>query len=125
MYESDDGGAVFHRAGFARDFSTCSANAFAGGVGIVDGEGNVAKSGADFVGCHAPIVGEFNFCMPRILAIAKESEGKFAIGKVFALAQLHAEDIAIKRDAALEIADPQHGVNEVHGRQYTQGFETG
>ena len=77
-------------------------------------QGQVAKGGADLIGIDAPVVGQLNLGVFRILAKANKGQRVFVL-RVFGLAQqLHAHHLGVEVNGALQVAHPQHGVEKSH-----------
>jgi hypothetical protein len=87
----------------------------AGGVGVIHGERDVAVAGADLVLLHAPVVGEFQHRAVCFVLVADEGEGEFALGKIIAAQEAHAEHLGVEGQRFFEVADADHGVQDSHG----------
>jgi hypothetical protein len=47
-------------------------------------------------------------------SVADEGQGELAAGIVLLAQQRHAQGLRVERDRAIEIADPNHGVQDPH-----------
>jgi hypothetical protein len=96
----------------------------AGGLGVVDLEGDVAVAGAEVVGGGVPVVGQLEHGGLGLGAVADEREGEAAVRVVAAAQQLHAEHVGVEGERALQVADPEHGVEDAHGGYFLPaGFD--
>src|SRR4051794_26957387 len=79
--EGDDGGAVLHGPGLARDLASGGADVVAGGVDVVDADGDVAEGRAELVARDAVVVRELEGGVRVLGAVPEKREGEFAVGK--------------------------------------------
>src|SRR5581483_7285499 len=122
--EGDHRGAVLHRPGLAGDLAAAPLDLGAGLVGVVHLQRDVTVGRAKLVLVDAPVAGELELGAADLLAVdplvvAEEGEGELAVGVVPPRQQLHPQDLGIEGDGAVEIADPQHGMEDAHGISYS------
>src|SRR3546814_11011647 len=80
---------------------------------IRNADGEVAESGAEFVGLLlAPVMGQLDDGVRRFVAIAYESKREFARRIVLLAQELHAEQAGVEVERPVEILDPEHGVEK-------------
>ena len=109
-YERNHRGAAFDRSRFPRNVAALRLDVRAGFGDVLDRDRDMAVGGADIVFVDSVVVGQFQFRVLRICAIADEGERIFLVGTVGIAQELHAKHLGIKIDRALEIADAQHRV---------------
>ncbi len=114
LHEGDDGAAPGDRAGLAGDLATGCLDACAGRGGIVHAQSDVAVGGAQVVVIDAVVVGQLEFGLRRVGLEAEKGQAVFLLGAVGGAQQLHADDLGVEIDGALQIADAQHGVEKTH-----------
>src|SRR3569623_1902894 len=114
LHESDHRAAMLHRPGLARHFAAALFVFVASGAYIVHADGDMHKSVAELVLVHAPVVGELDHRLLALVSVADEGERELAVGIILATQQLHAEHVGVERERAVELADPQHGVQYAH-----------
>ena len=90
-------------------------DALASGVDIGHAQGNVAVGGAHLVLLNAPVVGELYLSLLGVAGIAQKSQGVLVLWVLGFTQQRHAEDLGVKINGALEVADAEHGVEDSHG----------
>jgi hypothetical protein len=112
--EGDHGAAVLHRPGLAHHLAAAALDPGAGGVGIVDLDRDVAEAGAEVVAFRAPVVGELDHGAFGFRAVADEGEGEPAVRIILPAQQAHAEYFGVEPERALEVTDPEHGVQYAH-----------
>ncbi len=88
----------------------------------------MAEGGSHVVTFRAPVVGQLDLCMARVVAVAHERKRVFVFRIFRGTQQLHAQHLGVKIDGTLEIADAQHGVEKSHDlmgpSKLMRGFST-
>jgi hypothetical protein len=59
-------------------------------------------------------MGQLDYGVVALIAIADKRQGKFAVGIVMLSHKLHSQRITIKPQAFIEIVYPNHGVQKAH-----------
>src|SRR2546428_855443 len=113
--EGDLGAAVLHRPGLAHDPGPLGAQLVAGAIDVLDAERDVPEAGAELVELRVPVVRELEDGVVALVAVADEGEREAAVRVVLAAQEPHAEHVAVEAERALEVPDPQHGVEHAHG----------
>src|SRR3569623_466851 len=114
LHESDHRAAMLHRPGLARHFAAALFDFVASGANIVHADGDMPKGVAELVLVHAPVVGELDHRLLALVAVADEGERALAVGIILAAQPVPADHCGGDRARAVEIADPEHGVQYVH-----------
>src|SRR6185369_15763529 len=78
-------------------------------------ERDVPEGGAQVVAIDAVVVGQFDFGMLGIVAVADERQRVLLLGPLGRAQQLHAEHAGVEVDGALQVAHSEHGVEKSHG----------
>src|SRR5260370_29043587 len=109
--ESDHRGAELDRTGRARDLAAGLGDLLAHAVDIGHADGEMAETGAEFVGLLlAPVVGQLDGAVLALVAVADKGQGVLA-GRHVALAQqLHAHRPGIEGERLVEILHADHRV---------------
>src|SRR5260370_33448775 len=109
--ESDHRGAELDRTGRAHDLAAGLGDLLAHAVDIGHADGEMAETGAEFVGLLlAPVVGQLDGAVLALVAVADEGQGVLA-GRHVALAQqLHAHRPGIEGERLVEILHADHRV---------------
>src|ERR1700691_2410569 len=82
--KGDYRGAMLHRTRLPGHLAAAFAHLVAGLGSVVDRDGNMAVTGANFVLLHPPIIGKFEYGFAVLVTITDKSEGKFAVRVVVA-----------------------------------------
>ena len=115
---------MLHGAGLAHNLDTFCAKLLTGFVNIWHAEGDVSETVADIVRMRIPIVSELDDRIGFLRSVADEDVGK-PTGLIVSFPQeLHAEPIAIKLQALVEIIDSDHRINNFHGASFTLNSAT-
>src|SRR5450830_644689 len=114
--ESDHGVAAFYGTGLTRDVAAIGARCVTGSDDIFCRNGDMAISRAQVVAAGAVVIGQFQFRVVRVRTITNESQGVLVFRIVAGAQQLHAQHFGVKIDRTLQVADPQHGVQNTHGK---------
>src|SRR5947199_111716 len=77
----------------------------------------VAAAWPVLVALRVPVVRELAHRVVALVAVADEGEREAAARVVRAAEQPHAEHVAVEAERALEVPDPEHGVEHAHGRR--------
>src|SRR5437016_2853224 len=112
--EGDHRGAAFHRAGLARDLAALALYPLAGFLDIGHFDRDVTEGRAEIVPLDAVVVGELEHGAALFAVVADESERVLLLGPVGRAQKLHAQHLGIEPDRAIQVADPQHGVENSH-----------
>ena len=112
--EGQDARAVLHRARFAGDLATAAANILAGLVDVLDFQSDVAVSGTQLIVLDAPVVGQLDHTVMRLVAVTDEGQGELAVRIILAAQQGHAQHLGVEGDGFVQIADTQHGMQQSH-----------
>src|SRR3954471_6017003 len=107
FYERDDGGSMLHRTGFARNLAALRFYRFAGFVGVVHFERDMAISIAELIGFGIPVVRELEDGGIFLAAVADEGQREFAVREILLAQQLHAQHAGVEIERALQIAHSQ------------------
>ena len=70
----------------------------------------MAISRANFIGCNAIVVSEFNLGLVGVAGVADEGEVVLLLGALGGTQQLHTHSVGIEIDRTLKVADAQHSV---------------
>src|SRR5262249_15011764 len=116
--ERDDRRAALDRPRLARDRAAellrLAAHLLASGRDVGHADRDVAVAAAQLVPVDAVVVGELDLGVLGIGAVAEERKVVLLFGSIGGAQQPHAEHLRIEVDRALEVADPQHGVEDSH-----------
>jgi 2-dehydro-3-deoxyphosphogluconate aldolase/(4S)-4-hydroxy-2-oxoglutarate aldolase len=113
--EGDHRRSALHRPGLARHRAAAGADPVAGRLGVGDADGDVAEGGAEVVLADAVVVGELDLGLLRIRAVADEGQRVLLLRPLGRAQELHAHDLCVEVDRALQVADAKHRVEESHG----------
>lgn len=86
----------------------------ASGISIIHLHGQVPKPRPQVIRRRIPVVRKLNHRAVTLIGIANERQRELAIGIVVAAQQFHAEQFGIELDRAVQVADPDHRVQEAH-----------
>ncbi len=106
---------MLHWPGLADDPGPLGAQLVAGAIDVLDAERDVPEAGAELVALRVPVVRELEDGVVALVAVADEGEREAAVRVVLAAQGPHAEHVAVEAERALEVPDPQHGVEHAHG----------
>ena len=81
----------------------------------------MAVGGAHVVAVDAMVVGEFDFRVLGVGAVADKGKAVLLLGPFGRAQQVHAQHARIKVDGTLQVADAQHGVQQTHGEGPLKG----
>src|SRR3546814_5599034 len=94
---------MLHGARLAGDGNALRLELLANGMDIRNADGEVAESGAEFVGLLlAPVMGQLDDGVRRFVAIAYESKREFARRIVLLAQELHAEQAGVEVERSEE-----------------------
>src|SRR5260370_3921424 len=109
--ESDHRGAELDRTGRAHDLAGGLGDVLAHAVDIGHADGEMAETGAEFVGLLlAPVVGQLDGAVLALVAVADEGQGVLAGWNVALAQQLHAHRPGIEGERLVEILHADHRV---------------
>lgn len=123
--ERQDAGAMLHRPRLTGDLAATGADVCAGLVDIFDFQGNMPVAVAQLVFFHAPVVGQLDHAVVRLVAVADEGQGELAFRIILAAQQGHAQHLGIEGDGFFHVADAQHGMQQSHVRVLLIGSACG
>ena len=78
----------------------------------------MAIGGPQFIVLGVPVVGQFEHGLILFLAVTDKGQGEAAFRVILAAQQVHAEDVGIEGEGAVEVDDAQHGVQDTHDRSF-------
>jgi len=118
-HEGDHRGAALDRPWLARDIAPRGADPLARRVGVGNADGDMAVGGAHLVGLDAPVVGQLDLGLAGVAPVkAQEGQRVLVLGVFGGAQQLHAEHLGVEVNGTLQVAHPQHGVEDAHDRNF-------
>ena len=122
-HKSNHGAAAFDGACFAGHIAASGLDLLAGCIGIGHTQSNMTVSRTHVVALSAPVVGQLDLRLTRVAAFkAEKGQRVLVLGVLGRAQQLHADDVGVEVNRALEIANAQHRVEESHGHYFASRF---
>ena len=109
---------MFHRSGLTDYPTALAADGGTGAADVLNPEGDVTVGISELVGVGVPVVGELQHRLLRLRPVTQEGQGEASTGVLLAAQQLHAEHIGVEDNGAVQIPDPEHGVEHPHGARF-------
>ena len=85
------------------------------------GDRDMPEGAAHLVPGNAVVVGQLEHRALRLGAVADEGERVLLFGPLGGTQQLHAHDAGVEVDRPLQVADPQHRMQDAHGESLVCG----
>src|SRR5205085_1101753 len=105
FYKRDHRRATFYRSGLARHPAAVGAHAFAGLFYVGHADRDMAEGVAELIALDAIVIGELEHRGALLVVVADEGERILLLGTVGGAQELHAEDLGVEPDRALQVAD--------------------
>ena len=87
---------MLHRAGFTHNLAAFGAQLIAGGVSVVNGQCNMAKSVTQLVAARIPVVCQLNYGTFTFIALADKGQREAAFRIVLPAQQAHPQNISVE-----------------------------